>query len=60
MKEYEVVSCSSELSSRKMARTATQEINDHIKEGWEIYTITSTLNAVTIVFVREKKEPQTS
>ena len=55
MKEYEVISCSSELSSRKMARTATQEINDHIKEGWELYTITSTLNAINIVFVRDKK-----
>ena len=55
MKEYEIVSCSSELSSRKMARTATQEINDHVKEGWEVHTITSTLNAINIVFVRERK-----
>lgn len=54
MKEYEVVSCSSELSSRKMARTATQEINDHVAEGWEIYTVTSSVNAINIVFVREK------
>ncbi|MCD6326720.1 hypothetical protein J7M28_04090 [bacterium] len=54
MKEYEVISCSSELSSRKMARTATQEINEHIRDGWEIFTITSTTNAINIVFVREK------
>jgi len=54
MKEYEVVSCSSELSTRKMARTATQEINDHITEGWELYTVTSSMNAINIVFVREK------
>ena len=55
MKEYEVVSCSSELSSRKMARTATQEINDHVREGWDVYAITSTLNSINIVFVREKE-----
>lgn len=55
MKEYEVVSCSSDLSSRKMARTATQEINDHVKEGWEIYMVSSTVNAINIVFVREKE-----
>lgn len=55
MKEYEVVACSSELSSRKMARTATQEINDHVREGWEVHTITSTINSITIVFVRDKK-----
>jgi len=54
VKEYEVISCSSELSSRKMARTATQEINEHIRDGWEIFTITSTTNAINIVFVREK------
>lgn len=54
MKEYEVVSCSSELSARKMARTATQELNDHIKEGWEVFAIASTLNAINIVFMREK------
>jgi len=56
MKEYEVVSCSSELSSRKMARTATQEINDHIAEGWELYTVISSMNAINIVFVREKRD----
>ena len=56
MKEYEVVSCSSELSSRKMARTATQEINDHVNDGWEVYAITSTLNAINIIFVREKRD----
>ncbi|HUT03945.1 MAG TPA: DUF4177 domain-containing protein [bacterium] len=55
MKEYEVVSCSSELSSRKMARTATQEINDHVAEGWEVHTVTSSVNAINIVFIREKQ-----
>jgi len=54
MKEYEVISCSSELSSRKMARTATQEINDHVKEGWEVYAVSSSMNAINVVFVREK------
>ena len=55
MKEYEVISCSSELSSRKMARTSTQEINDHVREGWEIYAVTSTVNAINIVFVRDRE-----
>lgn len=54
VKEYEVISCSSELSARKMARTATQELNDHIRDGWEVHTIASTVNAINIVFVREK------
>ena len=55
MKEYEVVSCASELSSRKMARTATQEINDHVRDGWEIFAVTSTTNAINIVFVRDRE-----